>query len=418
MHKKAYLLLPIAVLSFFAACASIPGSRVPDNVHPVVARKEISEDMLLNCSIKVFDPGKLTDDSKKNKGLSPEIRKAESYFMPIHLKYALQKSGYWGMVRVIPDDDTGTDLLVRGKIEYSDGETTSITIEAIDARNVTWFKKTYRKTVTPEAYNNTEPEKKDAFQDIYNTIANDLANYRNQLDPEEIKKIREVARIRYAAEMASDAFKNYLLKDSDGIYRLVHLPAKDDPMFKRVTAIKARDYMMADIINGYYDNFYRSLWQPYNEWRKARSKELYAMHKVERQAITREALGIASIIGAIVLSITGSQDVVARTSTLRNIMIIGGAAAVYSGYQKKKETELNKAAIEELGMSFSSEAKPLVMEVKGQTVRLTGSAEQQYRHWRQILKQIYAKETGIPAQTSSSKTMLNPFSIDNQPAQR
>lgn len=418
MYKKAHLLSVLVMISLFAGCASIPGSSVPDNVNPIVAQKEISEDRLLNCYIKVFDPGKLTDDSEKKKGLSPEIRKAESRFMPIHLKYTMQKSGYWGTVRVVPNDDTGTDLIVKGRIEYSDSETTSITIEAVDARNVIWFKKTYRKTITPKAYNNTELEKKDAFQDLYNAIANDLADYRNHLDPEEIKRIKEVAKIRYAAEMAPDAFKDYLSKDSDGIYHLVHLPARNDPMFKRVAAIKSRDDMMIDIINGYYDNYYRGLWQPYNDWRKARIKELVVMHKIEHQALTREALGIASIIGAIVLSLTGSNDLAARTSTLRNVMIMGGAAAVYSGYQKKKETELNKAAIEELGNSFSSEAKPLVMEVEGQTIRLTGSAEQQYRHWRQILKQIYTKETKIPVENSSSKTEPNPSDIDKQPIQR
>ena len=48
-----------------------------------------------------------------------------------------------------------------------------------------------------------------------------------------------------------------------------------------------------------------------------------------------------------------------------------------------------------LGSSFSSEAEPLTIEVEGQTVRLTGSAEQQYATWRSMLKQIYAQETGL-----------------------
>jgi hypothetical protein len=37
----------------------------------------------------------------------------------------------------------------------------------------------------------------------------------------------------------------------------------------------------------------------------------------------------------------------------------------------------------------------LVVEVEGQTHELTGSAETQYNEWRQLLKRIYASETGL-----------------------
>ncbi|MCP4090054.1 MAG: hypothetical protein GY746_09705, partial [Gammaproteobacteria bacterium] len=38
--------------------------------------------------------------------------------------------------------------------------------------------------------------------------------------------------------------------------------------------------------------------------------------------------------------------------------------------------------------------EPLVVEVEGQTHRLTGSAEEKYREWRRLLHDIYATETG------------------------
>ena len=54
-------------------------------------------------------------------------------------------------------------------------------------------------------------------------------------------------------------------------------------------------------------------------------------------------------------------------------------------------------SIEELGLSFSSEAKPLVVEIDGETIELVGSAEAQYEQWRQLISKIYASETGLPA---------------------
>jgi len=73
----------------------------------------------------------------------------------------------------------------------------------------------------------------------------------------------------------------------------------------------------------------------------------------------------------------------------------GGAYSLYSGYQTKQESKINQDAIEELGISFSSEAEPLVLDVEGKTIRLTGSAEQQYAAWRSMLRQIYARESGL-----------------------
>ena len=32
---------------------------------------------------------------------------------------------------------------------------------------------------------------------------------------------------------------------------------------------------------------------------------------------------------------------------------------------------------------------------EGETIRLTGSAEEKYAKWRQILRQMYARETGL-----------------------
>ncbi|MFP7754465.1 hypothetical protein ACLG6S_07395 [Thermodesulfobacteriota bacterium B35] len=401
-----YLLLLLLLLP--GGCATIPGRQVGENVAPMLVDHELPEQELLNVSIRVFDPGTLPEDGDERIGLSTGIREAEARFFPIHLKYTMQRSGYWGSVRVVPDDDVGCELLVRGRIEYSDGESCAIAIEAVDARNRVWFSRTYAETVEHPDRQRTEPEKHDLYQDLFNTIANDLALFRSHLTPIQVQEIREVARLRFAAAMAPEPFASYLATGEDGRIRIVRLPARDDPMLARVGAIRARDDMLVDAVNGYYDGYYRDLWEPYTNWRIFRGQEVAAMHRLKRQALTRQILGIASIIGAIAIGVAGDADTRARTSTLRDVMVMGGAAAVYSGYQKAKESEINRDAIEELGSSFSAEAEPLVMEVEGETVRLTGSAEQQYRRWRQLLRQIYVRETGIGEQAPDAKQVEAP----------
>ena len=51
-------------------------------------------------------------------------------------------------------------------------------------------------------------------------------------------------------------------------------------------------------------------------------------------------------------------------------------------------------ALEELGSSLGSEIAPQVIELEDQTVTLTGSVEDQYQQWRELLRQIYEAEVG------------------------
>ena len=400
-QRQRFLLamLGYALVIFAAAlmngCASVPGKQVADQVAPLTPERELSDAELLNVSIQVFDPGQLPEDPDKRKGLSPEIREAESRFAPIHLKHTLQRAGYWGVVRVVPDQDVGSEVLVQGAILHSDGENASLEITVTDARNVVWFKRAYAETAKAEEHIGVEMEKEDVFQDLFNTIANDLAVHRNSLSAEEIEEIRQIAALNYAFSMAPDAFGPYIATDEDGRVSLQRLPAEDDPMLERVEAVKVRDDLLVDTINDYYDIYYQDLWEPYSNWRRYRHEEVTILRKLERQALTRQILGVTAIVGAIALGAAGDYETAVRTRPLQDVLIAGGAYSVYSGHQVRQESKINQEVIEELGSSFSSEAEPLTIEVEGQTVRLTGSAEQQYATWRSMLKQIYAQETGL-----------------------
>ncbi len=391
--RWGYLLAAIIVLTL-SGCATIPGKQVNEQVAPLTPDRELSDAELLNISIQVFDPGQLPEEPDKKDGLSAEIREAEARFAPIHLKHTLQRTGYWGVVRVVPDEDIGSEVQVQGRIEYSDGENVSLRIAVSDARNIIWFQKTYAETARPEEYVGVEIEKEDVFQDLFNTIANDIAHYRNSLDAEAVEEIRQVAALKYANSMAPDAFASYLASTEQGQVIVQKLPAEDDPMFERVEMVKVRDDLLVDTINDYYDIYYHDLWEPYSKWRRYRHEEVATLRKLEREALTKQILGVTAIVGAIALGLSDYETSV-RTGSLQDVLLAGGAYAVYSGHQTRQESKINQDAIEELGSSFSSEAEPLTIEVEGQTVRLTGSAEQQYAKWRSMLKQIYAQETGL-----------------------
>ena len=394
MRFLTFSSLLFLALVLLGGCATVPGKQVDDQVAPLMAPQEFDDHELLNVSIKVFDAGELPENVDERHGLSIEIREAEARFIPIHLKYTMQRTGYWGTVRIVPDDDNGAEVLVRGKIEFSDGESLVLTVEALDSRNVLWFRKTYAETALLNEHFATEPEKEDTFQDLFNNIANDLAEYRNRLNPGEILEIQRVAELRYGQEMAPDVYGQYLSYDENNRLHIVHLPAANDLMMGRVRSIRSRDDMLIDAINGYYEAYYLDLWEPYGNWRKFRSEEVATMREIEQDALRRKLIGVAAIVGAIAIG-ASSDNNSAATETLQQVMVAGGAYSIYTGMQKSQDVVINKEVIEELGVSFSSEAEPLVVEVEGETFRLTGTAEEQYAKWRDILKQIYARETGL-----------------------
>jgi hypothetical protein len=390
---KRLILMTVAMLAcvLLGACSGVNHKDVgPTNIE--MAQKELAEAALLDVGIETFDAGTDGVDPDEKEGIFPDIRKSEARYIPAHLKNTMQRTGYWGAVRVIPGPTEATDVLVTGKILRSDGETLELAIDAHDATGRHWFSHVYEASMEAGEYKTYRRGEQDPFQDLYNTIANDLAKHKASLTSDQLADIRQVSELRFAAWLAPEVFSSYLVKDEDGIWQVKSLPAVDDPMMQRVLRIREREYMLIDTLTSQYDVFYANMWDPYVSWRKSRSEEMEALREVESDALWRKIGGGALIAGAIALDILGGGN---NTASLRNVMLVGGAVAIKSGVDLGGQAEIHEDAIRELGVSFDSEVKPLVVEVEGQTVELTGSAQTQYAQWRRILKNIYFTETGF-----------------------
>ena len=99
-NKLAVFVLAAACVT--AGCATATSRSVaPEQVVAHQAPTEFSEDQLLDVWIETFDPGKISD-SETEEGLSMEIREAEARFMPTELRSTMERTGYWGAVRTVP----------------------------------------------------------------------------------------------------------------------------------------------------------------------------------------------------------------------------------------------------------------------------------------------------------------------------
>jgi hypothetical protein len=392
-HYKLLFICFILILS--NGCAPYYAQKVgPTDI--MKAREEILEDQLLDVGIQVFESDKITEKQSKEEHTSPEVRKAETHFIPYHLKNTLQQSSYWGAVRVLPTETESIDVLVKGKILESNGENLALQVDVVDATGRSWFSKKYKSQATSEFYSGNLMGEKDAYQDIYNAISNDLSEYFKKLPPEKIKTIRTVSKLKFAEHFAPSAFSGYLAKDEDNIITVNRLPADEDPILIRLLKIRERENMYIDTLNAYYEEYYSEMWASYENWRKLNYQEIKAIKKIKRDATIRKIVGGLLIAGAIALS-AGDVD---NTGAVQVTMVLVGGQVIVQGFNITKEAEIHSAAIKELSESFGSEMRPIVMEFEGQQYELTGSAEEQFKRWRELLEQIYLLETGFDPDVS------------------
>ena len=377
------------LLILLSGCATYQANVGPTPI--MRAQKEIPEDQLMDVGIYTFTSEEISEKEAEDEGTSNEIRKAEGHFMPYHLKNTLHQSSHWGAVRVIPAETDSMDLFVKGQIKESNGEHLTLEIEVIDATGKRWFSKKYKNEATQGSYAGNRPAEKDAYQDLYNLIANDMADFKKKLTPEDINKIRTTAKLKFAEDFAPDAFDGYLAKGKKNQTEIKRLPTDDDPMMARLLKIREREYMYVDTLNEQYDVFYNEMWPSYENWRQLNMTERKAMREIKRKALTRQLLGALLIAGAIAAGSSDSSGVAAVQAG----MILAGGMVIIEGFNISKEAEIHEAAIQELSESFGDEMDPVVMEFEGKQYELTGSAEEQFNQWRALLRKIYYAETGF-----------------------
>ncbi|RLA55030.1 MAG: hypothetical protein DRQ65_01810 [Gammaproteobacteria bacterium] len=385
------ILRPLVALSLailLSACVSktIKSTSVPG---VKTASTEVSEELLLDVSIVVFDPG--LDDYDEDQQIYPEVRKAEARYIPGLLSEAIQDSGAWGAVRVVPGKEQVTDLMVQGKILHSDGEELQLQISATDSRGYVWLSKKYTGKSSRYAYRVTTRSIHDPFQAVYNTIANDLLELLEELRPKDRENIRLVTELLFARSFSQDAFDGYLAKDRKGRYLVMRLPAENDPMLERVQAIRERDRVFVDTLQEYYVNFDAQMTDPYQEWRRLSYEESVALQELKAESTRRLVAGTVAILAGIAGASSGDSSM---TRTAGQVAIVGGGFLLKSGLEKRNESQIHVEALEELGMSLEAEITPQVIELEDRTVMLSGNVEDQYAQWREVLAEIYRTEIG------------------------
>ena len=382
--------LVIGLASALSGCASYT-VRTTDHtpLRPATVAQE-QQAVYLDVGVVAMDPG-LDVSAENEEVIFPEIRIAESNFHAQKLVATIQRSGYWGAVRVVPNMDVLTEVQVDSKILKSDGESLELQVKVTDAAGKQWFDRKFVEVTSQLAYERQQLRRADPFDGMYNQIANAMADYLLKQDADNLNNVRTITELRFASEFSPEVFSDYLSRNRNGRYSFSRLPAENDPAVEKIRFIRERDYLFVDTLQEYYDIFSRDMEVPYNEWRKASYTEVQELRDLKRRSNMEMLVGAAAIVGGIAS---------AATSGTAGGYLGGASLASAGGYLIRRAVETRDQmstsidVLQELGSSLQSEVEQRVIELDDRTVRLTGSVNEQYLRWKEVLREIYRDEYG------------------------
>ena len=381
----------LVVVSILNSCATHTVKTT--SYTPVIQDSQnISEDFLLDVGVAIFDPGIDELDDDQEQVTNHQVRLAESRYAPYLLSETLQRSANWGIVRLMPNTNSPMDVFINGVILESNGELMGMRVEVSDSTGRHWYTKEYDQAISQFSYDSSQRQQNDPFQILYNNIANDLLAWRkDNLEEAEITEIRTISEMLFAKRFSSEVFDGYLSQDRNGVYQITSLPADNDPLLQRIRDIRERDFMFIDTVQDYYATYVRQMRLPYDSWREQSYHETIELRELEASAKRRFIAGAAAVVGGLAAATQGSNY---GTQVGGAFGVGAGAYLIRSGFDKRAEARMHMEALEELGQSLESEVAPQVINLEDRTITLTGSVEEQYEQWREILADLYAVEVG------------------------
>lgn len=405
---KMFLKKPITVMAMctflLSSCATntqkTQGPAVGPKLSSFFFKTEVVEKGVekpkLEVIIPVFDPGlpENPDDYVKE-GIWPELRRAESSRFAYKLKEALDATGAFGAVRVTPDRNATGDLYILGSIDESNGEEVEIDLSVVDIGGNTWMSESFDHEVTEAFHNDHRNDGKDPYDPVFEEAAKDIANELKYRTSKNLADLQYLANMRFGASFSETAFMQHMKVDGDEV-KLVSKMSDDDPMYRRIMAIRTRDQLFVDSLQTNYSQFSEQMNQSYLMWQEQSLLERKAESDAKTAAIG-EAVGGVLLIGlAIVAGIHASDsDSYGGQAAGATGAVLGGLAGtrlLQQSFKTSEEAKVHRDALNELGKSLNMELAPQVIEFEKETVELTGNAKEQFLQWREFLKKIYALE--------------------------
>lgn len=380
-------------LYFLLLCACNTQSTRPAVYSDESSRNdEIHEELLLDIGIGIFDPG-VEGAKNLQAGIYPDLRRAESRYLPYQLSQVLQSTSTWGSVRIVPDRLSEMDIWIDGEIIKSDGRNLVLRVIIHDSTGKIWLKKEYKEPFArtyPDAFTD---DNKVPFNKLYLAISADLSDLYTRFSGSEIINIRKVTELKFGQNFSPAIFSGYLSTDSSDNYKILRLPAAGSTDWERLIKIRLRDKIFIEVLQHDYEKFYQQMHEPYLAWLRESYRESLMLTSLREESNSQILAGILKIFSSLnPLSLDRFGD-----NSMGPVGFAAGKEKLEDGIAKRREARIHLVGLQELGASLSSAIQPHVLQLDESTFQLVGTAKDQYSAWQKILYQYYILEEGEKA---------------------
>lgn len=345
----------------------------------------------LDVIIPIFDPG-LSENAEnyEEDGIWPELRRAEANRFAYKLKQALDNSNAFGAVRVTPDATASGDLYILGKINESNGQDVEFELKVIDISGNQWLDDSFELEVQESFYKNARNKGQDAYTPVFKEAADEIISVLQEHNSTELNELKYIANLQFGASFNDLAFEEYLDNDN-GEITLISKPSDQDPLLKRVMAIRVREQLFVDNLQQNYVAFSQDMNDSYLTWQEASFTEVKLQSEAQWQAVYKTIGGVLLIALAVAAGVSAKSNVALNTAAI--VGGIGGSVLIATGFKSVEEAKFHQDAINEIGESINLEMSPQVIDFEDQSVKLTGNIQQQFKQWREFLNRIYEQES-------------------------
>lgn len=343
----------------------------------------------LEIAVLPFDPNIPKDPKDLEKfGVWPELRRVESNRFALNLKSSLQNTNAVGRVRVVPSNEATSDLYVAGKILKSNGEDVAIRVTCKDISGRKWCDKKFEHRVHESFYRNLRNEDKDAYEPVFSAAAKYIVEKLKKRDPAYLTALPTLKEIRFGNSISTETFSQYLDYQKKHV-RLATLPANNDPMLERIRKIRIQDQLFVDRLQAHYEDFNYQIDDSYRVWQEQSLIDVRTARELQRKAQGQKFIGALLLLGAAygAANSDSTAEDIATTAAL-----VGGAMTLSQGFQNSNEAKFHRDSINEIGRTADSAVAPNVIRFEEQTKELKGTADEQYRQWIEVMREIYLLE--------------------------
>lgn len=287
------------------------------------------------------------------------FRETEAQLLGAKQRRVFENAGQWGVVRLYPQPSLIPQLMLDMVVLQSDGRQLRVHAMLTGVHGDTLLSDTYLDYASSEGVLSADNE--DPFTDLFHRIHNDVAT-KVALMPESEDYLRQLSFLRYAQQLAPQAFEAYLSREGES-WQLLRAPAEQDPMYQRISKLREYELLFVDTIDEQLTSALREIDTAYRLWLRASKEQLDWLEKRRARGVNAEGLA--------------DDSAFARHQ------------AVYAAYRSLK---IHEQELFELVLDLESESRSTALEIEETVVTLEGTLEQQYREWREALAKIMMLE--------------------------